>query len=42
MMVGLAAETAEHKTILIDATYLKADRTASNVHKKGGCGRQIG
>ncbi|TDX21238.1 hypothetical protein EV657_1449, partial [Rhodovulum visakhapatnamense] len=25
-MVGLAAESAEHKTIMIDATYLKAHR----------------
>ena len=36
-MVGLAAERAEHKTIMIDATYLKAHRTASSLRvKKGG------
>jgi hypothetical protein len=38
-MVGLAAERAEHKTIMIDATYLKAHRTASSLCvKKGGAG----
>ena len=37
IMVGLAAERAEHKTIMIDATYLKAHRTASSLGvKKGG------
>ena len=37
IMVGLAAESAEHKTIMIDATYLKAHRTASSLRvKKGG------
>jgi len=37
IMVGLAAESAEHKTIMIDATYLKAHRTASSLCvKKGG------
>ena len=36
-MVGLAAESAGHKTIMIDATYLKALRTASSLCvKKGG------
>ena len=36
IMVGLAA-SAEHKTIMIDATYLKAHRTASSLRvKKGG------
>ena len=40
---GLATERAEHKTIMIDATYLKAHRTASSLCvKKGGRGRQIG
>ena len=35
--MGLAAESAEHKTIMIDATYLKAHRTASSLcAKKGG------
>jgi hypothetical protein len=29
--MGLAAESAEHKTIMIDATYLKAHRTASSL-----------
>ena len=37
MMVGLAAEHGEEKTIMIDATYLKAHRTASSLGvKKGG------
>lgn len=37
IMVGLATERAEHKTIMIDATYLKAHRTASSLRvKKGG------
>ena len=34
---GLAAEAADQKTIMIDATYLKAHRTASSLRgKKGG------
>ena len=40
IMEGLAAESAvgtERKTIMIDATYLKAHRTASSLRaKKGG------
>ncbi len=37
IMMGLAAEGAETKTIMIDATYLKAHRTASSLAvKKGG------
>ena len=37
MMAGLAAQAAEPKTIMIDATYLKAHRTASSLRlKKGG------
>jgi len=37
IMAGLAAEGAEHKTIMIDATYLKAHRTALSLQaKKGG------
>ena len=37
MMVGLAAEHGEEKTIMIDATYLKAHRTATSMGvKKGG------
>jgi len=37
MMEGLASEGTEHKTIMIDATYLKAHRTASSLWaKKGG------
>ena len=37
MMVGLAAEHGEQKTVMIDATYLKAHRTASSLGvKKGG------
>ena len=42
-MTGLAAEAPDHKTISIDATYLKAHRTASSLGaKKGGRGRLIG
>jgi len=42
-MVGLAAESAEHKTIMIDATYLKAHRTASSLGvKKGGADARLG
>ena len=37
MMEGLASEAAVPKTIMIDATYLKAHRTASSLGvKKGG------
>jgi len=37
IMTGLAAEGSENKTIMIDATYLKAHRTASSLGvKKGG------
>ena len=36
IMAGLAAEDTEHKTIMIDATYLKADRTASSLRLKRG------
>ncbi len=37
IMMGLAAEGADDKTIMIDATYLKAHRTASSLCvKKGG------
>ena len=38
MMAGLAAEYGEKKTVMIDATYLKAHRTASSlgVKKRGG------
>ena len=37
IMEGLAAESAEQKTVMIDATYLKAHRTASSLRlKKGG------
>ena len=37
MMAGLAEKAAEPKTIMIDATYLKAHRTASSLRlKKGG------
>ncbi|WP_299845098.1 IS5 family transposase [uncultured Jannaschia sp.] len=43
IMEGLAAEGTERKTIMIDATYLKAHRTASSLRlKKGGGGRLIG
>ena len=37
IMTGLAAAAPDHKTISIDATYLKAHRTASSLRlKKGG------
>lgn len=37
MMEGLAAISAEPQTVMIDATYLKAHRTASSLRvKKGG------
>ncbi|EEX09664.1 conserved hypothetical protein [Ruegeria lacuscaerulensis ITI-1157] len=43
MLVGLAAEHGEEKTVMIDATYLKAHRTATSMAaKKGGRGRLIG
>jgi transposase len=42
MMVGLAAEHGEEKTVMIDATYLKARRHATSLAaKKGGGGRLI-
>ena len=43
MMTGLAGETDAPKTVMIDATYLKAHRTASSLGaKKGGPGRSRG
>lgn len=36
MMDGLAADRADHQTIMIDATYLKAHRTASSLRVKKG------
>lgn len=36
MMDGLSAKGAERKTIMIDATYLKAHRTASSLGVKKG------
>ncbi len=37
IMIGLAAESREEKTVMIDATYLKAHRTATSMAaKKGG------
>ncbi len=37
MMAGLAAEHVEEMTVMIDATYLKAHRTATSLGvKKGG------
>ena len=43
IMVGLAAESAEHRTIMSDATYLKAHRTASSLGvKKGGADARSG
>ena len=37
IMVGLAAEDPDNKTISIDATYLKAHRTASSLWVKAPC-----
>ncbi|WP_170583203.1 IS5 family transposase [Ruegeria arenilitoris] len=43
MMAGLAAEHGEKGAVMIDATYLKAHRTATSMAaKKGGGGRLIG
>ncbi|HAC00225.1 MULTISPECIES: IS5 family transposase [Brevundimonas] len=43
MMEGLSGAQAERRTVMIDATYLKAHRTASSLRgKKGGLGRLIG
>ena len=43
MMDGLAAEVADRKTVMIDASYLKAHRTANSLRsKKGGSGDQSG
>ena len=43
MMEGLASEATVPKTVMIDATYLKAHRTASSLGgEKGGRGRLIG
>ena len=39
IMAGLASEAAVPKTVMIDATYLKAHRTATSLRsKKGGPG----
>lgn len=37
MMEGLSAAEAERRTVMIDATYLKAHRTASSLRVKRGC-----
>ena len=43
MMDGLSAKGTERKTIMIDATYLKAHRTASSLRvKKAGAGVRLG
>ncbi|MEO9515962.1 MAG: IS5 family transposase [Paracoccaceae bacterium] len=43
IMMGLAEQAPDNTTISIDATYLKAHRTASSLRlKKGGRGRLIG
>ncbi|XDA98103.1 IS5 family transposase [Sulfitobacter sp. LCG007] len=43
MMAGLATEHGEQKTVMIDATYLKARRTATSLGgEKGGRGRLTG
>lgn len=36
IMMGLAAEHGEEKTVMIDATYLKAHRTATSMGVKKG------
>ena len=36
IMMGLAAEASDNNTISIDATYLKAHRTASSLRVKMG------
>ena len=36
IMAGLAAEHVEEKTVMIDATYLKAHRTATSLAAKRG------
>ncbi|WP_406622275.1 IS5 family transposase [Pararhodobacter zhoushanensis] len=42
MMEGLASEAATPKTVMIDATYLKAHRTASSLRVKKGVWRPAG
>ena len=46
MMAGRAAEHGEEKTVMIDATYLKAHRTATSMGVKRmarpGCKRRLG
>jgi hypothetical protein len=42
MMDGLAAEAAAPKTVMIDATYLKAHRTATSLRSKKGARRPEG
>ena len=43
MMEGLTSEVAEQTTIMIDATHLKAHRTASSLRmKKGGATTSAG
>ena len=42
IMAALAAQGRETKPIMIDATYLRAHRTASSLREKGGRGRLIG
>jgi hypothetical protein len=34
MLIGLGADHGEEKTVMIDATYLKAHRTASSLAVK--------
>ena len=35
---GLASESTEQKTVMIEATYLQAHRTASSLRAKRGAG----
>jgi hypothetical protein len=42
MMVGLGANHAEGKTVMINATYLKAHQTSTSMGVKKGLGRLTG
>lgn len=42
IMAGLATEHGQEKTVMVDATYLKAHRTATSMGVKKGRGRLIG
>lgn len=42
IMMSLAGESADHKTIMIYVTHFEAHRDASHVRRKKGGERQIG